>query len=113
MSKQNRAREYSAQEKCDYYSKRVNDPKLNERQRRYAQQRLNALCGGKPGKKTVSCPKCNTPVPVSSGKYNDAQKFAYGAGIGYGAAKTGKRVKVKDENKDSFRKGYERGKVLK
>lgn len=112
MAEQKEFREYSAQEKCDWYSKRVNNPKLTERQRRYAQQRLNTLCGGKPGNKTVSCPNCNTSVSVSSGKYTDAQKFAYGAGVGYCAAKSGKRVDVKDENKDSFRAGYQRGKVL-
>lgn len=103
---------YSAQDKCDYYSKRVNNPKLSEKQRAYAQNRLNALCGGKrsaPGKATATVPSRSTNSP----KYNDAQKYAYGAGIGYAAAKSGKRVDVKPENKQSFRDGYGRGQRLK
>lgn len=113
MAKQNDTY-YSAQDKCDYYKKRVNDSKLTDSQRKYAQMRLNSLCGGKKSKgKTVTCPTCNTSVPVNSGKYTDAQKFAYGAGIGYGAAKSNKRMPVRDENKDSFRAGYKKGKTLK
>ncbi len=103
---------YSAQDKCDYYSKRVNNPKLSEKQRVYAQNRLNALCGGKSsvaGKAMATVPSRST----NSSKYNDAQKYAYGAGIGYAAAKSGKRVDVKPENKQSFRDGYGRGQRLK
>ena len=103
---------YSAQDKCDYYSKRVNNPKLSEKQRVYAQNRLNALCGGKSsvaGKAMVSVPSRSTNSP----KYNDAQKYAYGAGIGYAAAKSGSRVDVKPENRQSFRDGYGRGQRLK
>lgn len=103
---------YSAQDKCDYYSKRVNNPKLSEQQRAYAQSRLNALCGGKKsasGKATVAAPSRSTNSP----KYTDAQKYAYGAGLGYAAGKSGKRVDVKPENKQSFRDGYGRGQRLK
>lgn len=40
-------------------------------------------------------------------KYTDEQNRAYGAGVGYATAKKGGRVPVKDENKESFRKGLE------
>lgn len=38
-------------------------------------------------------------------KHSAAQRAAYGAGVAYSLAKQGKRVPVKDENKDSFRAG--------
>lgn len=94
-------------QKCDYYKKRVNDPKLTQGQRDYAARRIFQLCGGSTSNKTVSCPTCKTPVSVPTGKYTDGQKYAYGAGIGYATAKAGARVDCKPENKDSFRKGYE------
>lgn len=113
MAKRNNST-YSVADKCDYYKRRVNDSKLTDSQRKYAQMRLNTLCGGKKSKsKTVTCPTCNTSVRVGSDEYTDAQKFAYGAGIGYGAAKSNKRMPVRDENKDSFRAGYKKGKALK
>ena len=40
--------------------------------------------------------------------YTDAQKQAYGAGMGYGYAKANKRVPVKPENKESFRAGLDK-----
>lgn len=42
-----------------------------------------------------------------NGKHTDAQRAAYGAGMAYALAKQGKRVPVKDENKDSFRAGVQ------
>lgn len=101
----------TVQEKCEWYGGRVNDPKLSEKQRSWAKMRLGQLCGGKsaPGKATATVPSRST----NSSKYNDAQKYAYGAGIGYAAAKSGKRVDVKPENKQSFRDGYGRGQRLK
>ena len=102
---------YSAQDKCDYYAKRANNPKLSEAQRRYAQRRLSALCGGKksaPAKAAVATPSRS----VNSPKHTDAEKYAYGAGIGYAAAKAGKRVDVKPENKQSFRDGLARGRQI-
>lgn len=96
-------RKFTDSEKREHYESRVNDPKLSEGQRKFAQQRLNSLCGG--GKKFGG-------KSVKSGNYTDAQKFAYGAGVGYGAAKSNKRVPVKDENKESFRAGYNKGKKL-
>lgn len=45
-------------------------------------------------------------------EYTEAQNAAFNAGIGYGAAKSGKRVPVRDENKDSFRNGVQKGKHL-
>lgn len=86
-------------QKIDYFKNRVNDRNLTQSQRNYAQQRLNALCG-------TSTVNRNTSKPIQ--QYTDAQKYAYGAGIGYATAKKGQQVKIKDENKDSFRKGYKR-----
>ena len=37
--------------------------------------------------------------------HSPEQRAAYGAGVAYALAKQGKRVPVKDENKDSFRAG--------
>ena len=37
--------------------------------------------------------------------YTQAQRAAYGAGQAYALAKQGKRVPVKNENKESFRAG--------
>ncbi len=51
MAKKDGATQYSAQDKCDYYSKRANDGKLSQKQREYAQKRLNQLCGGKTSSK--------------------------------------------------------------
>ncbi len=91
--------DYTPAQKCDYYKKRVNDRSLTQKQRDYAQKRLNALCGTD---KPKSSPAKTKP------QYTDAQKYSYGAGIGYATAKKGKRVKVKDENKESFRAGYKK-----
>lgn len=113
MAKTNQG-SYNKSSKIAYFKNRVDDVNLTAGQRRYAADRLRSLCGdGKSGGKTVTCPQCSTPVTTSTGKYDDGQKFAWGAGVGYGAAKAGKRVRVKDENKDSFRAGLKRGKALK
>lgn len=41
----------------------------------------------------------------NNNNFTAAQRSAYGAGMAYGLAKQGKRVPVKDENKESFRAG--------
>ncbi len=93
---------FSNEDKCDYYRRRVNDSKLSQKQRDYAQKRLEALCSGKK----------LAPAKLSSSSYTSEERAAYGAGVAYGAAKSGARVSVKDENKDSFRKGVMRGKQM-
>ena len=97
----------TAEQKYDHYKKRIDDPKLTQRQRSWAALRVSELSSVIASNKTVSCPTCKTPVSVPTGKYTDGQKYAYGAGIGYAKAKAGARVDCKPENKDSFRKGYE------
>ncbi len=93
---------FSNKDKCDYYSRRVNDSNLSQKQRDYAQKRLEALCGEKKP----------TPAKPSSSNYTAEQRAAYGAGVAFGAAKSGATVPVKDKNKDSFRKGVIRGKQM-
>lgn len=99
---------YSVSSKCDYYTKRSKDKSLTDGQRNYALKRLSELrggkcvCGGKPAR--------NNSKPTSG--YTEAQTAAYNAGLGYGAAKAGNRIPVKEPNKDSFRAGYQRGKNL-
>lgn len=98
----------SVEGKIDYYTKRVNDPNFSDGQRRWAAKRISDLCGEK---KPATAPK---QIERSSRtRYTDAQKHAWSAGLGFGAAKAGKTVPVKDENKDSFRNGLQRGKNLK
>lgn len=46
--------------------------------------------------------------------YSEREKRAYSAGVGYGAATSGKRVKCKTEaEKKSFRNGVKRARGLK
>lgn len=90
----------TVQEKCAYYKKRINDPKLTDGQREFAQRRYNSLSG------------TNTVSSSNKTKYTDGEKAAYNAGIGYSCGKSGKRVPVRDENKDSFRAGLDRGRRL-
>ena len=102
---------HSYSDKVAYFKGRVDDVRLTAGQRRYAADRLRSLCGDDKSKVKTRT-QCSAPVTTSNGKYDDGQTFAWGAGVGYGAAKAGKRVKVKDENKDSFRAGLKRGKSL-
>lgn len=98
---------HSRDQKIDYFNRRVNDASLTEGQRKYAADRLNSLCGGKSNSVQQTQSNCSTSAfQQTKQKFSDAQKYAYGAGIGYSAAKSGKRVSVRDENKDSFRAGY-------
>lgn len=97
MTRQNNTTR-TVQDKCNYYAGRVNDPKLSEAQRNYAQRRLNQLCSG--GKSNSSSNVGKT--------YTDGQKAAFTAGRVYGMAKSGKRVPVRPENQSSFRAGVER-----
>lgn len=47
-------------------------------------------------------------------QYSEAEKRAYSAGMGYGAAKSGKRVQCKTEaEKKSFRNGLKKSKGAK
>lgn len=94
MAKQN-SRQYTAQDKCDYYAKRANNPKLTERQRKYAQSRLNKLCGGGKANKSSS--------PIKD------KCCAESAGYGYGRAKSGQRVVVDVSVQGDFRNGVKRG----
>lgn len=106
MAKQRSTRQYSVQDKCDYYSRRANNPKLTEKQRQFAQQRLNKLCGG-----SKFNGKNATPSSGGTGKYTPEQKQAYQAGAAYGLAKTGKQMRVRDENKASFQAGVKAGRA--
>ncbi|MDE6294111.1 MAG: hypothetical protein K2L88_05780 [Clostridiales bacterium] len=92
----------TVQEKCDYYSRRVNDPKLTEGQRNFALRRLNSLCGGS---SKGQSPKSTKTTTVQ-------QNNARMAGIGYGVAKEGGRVPIQPENRDSFRGGVQEGRAL-
>ncbi len=107
MAKQKRNREYSTKEKLDYYSGRANNPKLSDRQRLFARQRLNALTNAQPSN---AAKRCSQPVSILPATH--AQNSAFNAGLGYGAAKAGARVPVKPENQPSFSDGYKRGKAL-
>lgn len=100
-------RMFSKTEKQAYYEKRAKDSTLTKGQRKFAQKRLNQLNKSKSRKSS----KNNGKTSTTKTTYTDAQKAAYNAGIGYGAAKANKRVKVKDENKRSFRNGYNKGKT--
>ncbi len=100
---------HSYDDKVAYFKGRVDDVSLTAGQRRYAANRLLSLCrDNKP--KVKACPQSSAPIPTSTDKYTDGQKFAYGAGVGFAKAKSGERVPVKPENVESFRKGFERGK---
>lgn len=107
MAKQNKS-DRTVQDKCRYYENRVNDKRLTDGQRRWAQRRLNELCAGGKSKPAVSAPGGSG----NSQKYTDGQKYAFGAGVGYAAGKAGKRVEVKPENRQSFRDGVARGKKI-
>lgn len=98
----------SVQEKCDYYGRRVNDPKLTKGQRKYAQKRLNELCGNNKRKNQPqkAAPR-KSSVPATA-QQNNAKM----AGIGFGAARAGARVPVAPENQQSFRDGVQIGRAL-
>ncbi len=93
---------FSEKDKCAYYKSRVTDPNLSQKQRDYAQKRLDALCGGKK----------SAPARSTGSSYTAEQRAAYGAGVAYGAAKSGALVPVKLNNRESFRKGVKRGKQM-
>ena len=98
----------TVQEKCDYYGRRVNDPKLTEGQRKHAQKRLNELCGN--NKRKGQSPKA---TPRKSTLSAEAQRNnAHMAGIGFGAAKAGGRVPVAPENQEAFRLGVQTGRAV-
>lgn len=93
------ANQNSVQGKIDYYSKRVNNPKLSERQRQFAARRLKDLCGGNKKRNNKS----------NQSKYTDAQRQSYNAGVAYGLAKTGREMNVSPENQASFKNGVKAG----
>lgn len=98
----------TVQEKCDYYGKRVNDPKLTEGQRKHAQKRLNELCGNnKRQNQPQKSASRKSTLPAEAQRNN-----AFMAGIGFGAAKSGGRVPVAPANQEAFRLGVETGRTV-
>ncbi len=100
-------------EKLKYYAGRVSDGSLTSGERRWASKRVNQLTkklsasSKQSTAKTSSCANCGASLPATPQQNN-----AYNAGIGYGAAKVGARVPVKDENKPAFRNGVQAGRSL-
>ena len=98
----------TVQEKCDYYGRRVNDPKLTEGQRKHAQKRLNELCGNNKRKNQSPKPAPRKSTLPATAQQNNAKM----AGIGFGAARAGGRVPVAPENQQAFRDGIKVGRAL-
>ena len=99
----------TVQDKCDYYSRRVNDPKLSEGQRKFAERRLKQLCGG--GQAPARSPRSSS-VRTAQPPLTPQQQNARMAGIGFGAAKEGGRVPVQPENQPQFRDGVKAGREM-
>lgn len=94
----------TVQEKCDYYSRRVNDPKLTDGQRKFAERRLKSLCGGSSGQ--------IRSTPKSTVQNKRDRQNARLLGVGYGVAKAGGRVPIQPENKQTFRDGVKEGRAF-
>ncbi len=104
--------QFSDLDKVKHYSEIISDNNSTNRQRGWAKMRLGQLAK-KMTKQTSNAttspmPKAEAVVIVTPEQHN-----AFNAGIGYGAAKVGARVPIKDENKPAFRGGVKRGKAFK
>ncbi len=104
MAKEQKQPSRSIEERIEWYNGRLNSPYSTEKERNHAVKRLAALTARRDMEKAV----CNKSLPATQEQNN-----AFNAGLGFGAAKVGARVPVKDENKPSFRAGVERGRALK
>ncbi len=86
--------QYTDADKRKYYEQRVADKSLSDKQRAYAQKRLNGL-SGKPTATTKPPKQAHTP----------SERAAYGAGAAWAMGKQGKQIRCKAENAESFKAG--------
>ena len=93
-------------DKLKHYSERMCDPNLSGRQRGWARMRVTQL-SKKLSQPSPARSSGQTTLPATQGQNN-----AFNAGIGFGAAKAGKRVPVKLENQPAFRDGVKVGRKL-
>lgn len=103
---------FSDIEKVNHYSEIISDENSTNRQRGWAKMRLGQLTK-KLTKQTSTATAIPAPKPEAVVIVTPEQHNAFNAGVGYGAAKAGVRVPIKDENKPAFRGGVKRGKALK
>lgn len=94
-------------DKLRYYAGRVDNPDCTPKERSWAKMRVKQITA------KISGTSTKKEEPKRSSATTQARCCAESAGIGYGAAKAGKRVPIKDENKDAFRAGVRRGRALK
>ncbi len=87
--------QYTDKDKCEYYKQRAADTSLSDKQRAYAQKRLNSLCGVKASATTKPPKQAHTP----------SERAAYGAGAAWAMGKQGKQIRCKAENTESFKAG--------
>lgn len=100
--------EFSDADKLRHYAGRVDDPNLTPRARSWAQKRVKQLTAKMSGSSTKAEESKRSTTAATKERC-----CAESAGIGYGAAKAGKRVPIKEENKAAFRAGVKRGRALK
>lgn len=82
---------YTDVDKRKYYEQRASDKSLSDKQRAYAEKRLNRLVG-----------KATTPTKQT---HTPSERAAYGAGAAWAMGKQGKQIRCKAENAESFKAG--------
>ncbi len=106
MAKQKVQEPRTIDDRIEWYTGRLNSPFCNDKEKAHAAKRLASLTAQR-NSQLSSCANCGASLPATPQQNN-----AYNAGIGYGAAKVGARVPVKDENKPAFRNGVQAGRAL-
>ena len=89
--------QYTDKDKCEYYKQRVADKSLSDRQRAFAQKRLDSLCGD----------KANMTSKPAKQTHTAGERAAWGAGAAWAMGKQGKQIRCKAENKKSFQAGVQ------